>query len=207
MSSNTDKIEIALQKLILYVALAAVVMGVLNWVFNYLLVDIAKTTGFSGLLVLTDYWPYVSILVSLVLGWFIVSALASMFYAILKPKYGPSAASAIRSLIRILGLGGLFAAIAGGVAGGTAGVALGGFIGLVVGFATQQVLGQAVSGMFLLLARPFKIGDVIDAAGESEVRVLDIGTLFTIAERKDGNKVLIPSTALVGQKIVIRKES
>jgi small-conductance mechanosensitive channel len=51
----------------------------------------------------------------------------------------------------------MLAAIAGGVAGGAAGVALGGFIGLVVGFASQQVLGQAVAGLFLLIARPFKI--------------------------------------------------
>ncbi|MEM1822207.1 MAG: hypothetical protein QXK60_05600 [Zestosphaera sp.] len=35
----------------------------------------------------------------------------------------------------------------------------------------------------------------------------DIGTLFTIAKRKDGNTVLIPSTALIGQKIVIRKQA
>ncbi|MEM4830093.1 MAG: hypothetical protein QW417_04530, partial [Zestosphaera sp.] len=54
---------------------------------------------------------------------------------------------------------------------------------------------------------PFKIGDIIDAAGESEVIVTDIGTLFTIAKRKDGNTVLIPSTALIGQKIVIRKQA
>lgn len=182
-------------------------MGILNWLFNYLIPDLAKSLNLPGLLAVSDYWPYVIILVSLILGWFIISALASMFYFILKPKYGHSAATAIRSLIRILGLGGLLAAIAGGVAGGAAGVALGGFIGLVVGFATQQVLGQAICGMFLLLARPFKIGDILDAAGESEVKVIDIGALFTIAERKDGNKVLIPSTALIGQKIVIRKEA
>lgn len=94
-----------------------------------------------------------------------------MFYFTLKPKYGYSAATAVRSL----GLGGLFAAIAGGVAGGAAGVALGGFIGLVVGFATQQVLGQAICCMFLLLIRPFKIGNIVDAVGESEVKIIDIG--------------------------------
>jgi small conductance mechanosensitive channel len=47
------------------------------------------------------------------------------------------------------------AALAGAVSGGAAAAALGGFIGLVKGFATQQVLGQAVAGTFLLLARPF----------------------------------------------------
>ncbi|MEM4535118.1 MAG: mechanosensitive ion channel, partial [Desulfurococcaceae archaeon] len=114
---------------------------------------------------------------------------------------------AVRSLVRILGLGALLAGIAGGVAGGAAGVALGGFIGLVVGFATQQVLGQAVAGMFILLARPFKINDIIDVAGESEIRVKDITTLFTIAVRKDGLEVLIPSSMIIGQKIIVRERS
>jgi len=74
-------------------------------------------------------------------------------------------------MVKILGVGGLFAAIAGGVAGGVAGVALGGFIGMVVGFATQQVLGQAIAGLFLLLARSFEIGDNVDMAGESDLIV------------------------------------
>jgi len=45
------------------------------------------------------------------------------------------------------------------IAGGAAGVALGGFIGMVIGFASQQVLGQAISGLFILISRPFKISD------------------------------------------------
>lgn len=78
---------------------------------------------------------------------------------------------------------------------------------MVVGFATQQVLGQAIAGLFLLLARPFKIGDNVDMAGESDLIVKEIGTLFTVTERKsDSNIVLIPSTMIIGQKIVIRKK-
>ncbi len=192
----------------MYIVVTVIIMGVLNWFFNYLIPDVvAVHKELKGLLVLRDYQPYVYVLVSLIIGWLIASAVASMFYVILKPRYGSSASAAVRSLIRVLGLGALLAGIAGGVAGGAAGVALGGFIGLVIGFATQQILGQAIAGMFLLLARPFKIGDVIDAAGESEVRVVDIGTLFTVAEKKDGNTVLIPSSALIGQKIVLRKQS
>lgn len=208
MSSSKENLGSILWRLIIYIIIAVLIMGVLNWFFNYLIPDIVeKNKALEGLLVIRDYQPYVYVLVALLIGWLIVSSIASMFYFLLSPRYGPSAAAAVRSIIKILGLGALLAGIAGGVAGGTAGVALGGFIGLVVGFATQQVLGQAVSGMFLLLARPFRIGDMIDAAGESEVVVTDIGALFTIAKRKDGNIVLIPSTALIGQKIVIRKQA
>jgi small-conductance mechanosensitive channel len=61
--------------------------------------------------------------------------------------------------------------------------------------------------MFILLARPFKIGDLVDVAGESEVKVRDITTMFTIVERKDRTEVLIPNNILIGQKIVIRERA
>lgn len=205
--SSQDSVGAALTRVILYAILIAVIMGILQWFFTQGVEMLRDATGLDGFLVLKDYAVYVYIIVLLVLGWMVVNAVATMFYAIVRPKYGVSTAVAIRSLIRILGLGGLLAGIAGGVAGGAAGVALGGFIGLVIGFATQQVLGQAIAGMFLLLARPFKINDVVDVAGESEVRVKDISSLFTIVTRKDGLEVLIPSSMIIGQKIVIRERS
>ncbi len=61
--------------------------------------------------------------------------------------------------------------------------------------------------MFILLARPFKVGDLVDVAGESEVKVRDITTMFTIVERKDRTEVLIPNNILIGQKIVIRERA
>jgi len=102
-----------------------------------------------------------------------------------------------------VGIGALAAAIAGGVAGGAAGVALGGFLGIVVGFASQQVLGQAIAGLFLLIARPFKIGDKVVIAGEDGV-VEDVATLFTIVNKADGVKVLIPNSAIIGGKIYLK---
>ncbi|MEL9997217.1 MAG: mechanosensitive ion channel family protein [Sulfolobales archaeon] len=205
--SAEDSVGRALGRVVLYAILVAVVMGVLQWFFTQGVEMLYEVTKLGGFLVLKDYAVYVYIIVLLVLGWMIVSAVASMFYVMLRPKYGVSTAAAVRSMVRILGLGALLAGIAGGVAGGAAGVALGGFIGLVIGFATQQVLGQAVAGMFILLARPFKIGDLVDVAGESEVKVRDITTMFTIVERKDRTEVLIPNNILIGQKIVIRERA
>ncbi|MDI9642629.1 MAG: mechanosensitive ion channel family protein [Archaeoglobaceae archaeon] len=204
--AEKDSFGGALSRLVIYVVIAVLVLGILNWFFYYLIPDIvAKNPSLHSLAMIVDFAPYIFVIVALVIGWLIISSIASLFSAILEPKYGISTASAVKNMIKILGLGGLFAAIAGGIAGGTAGVALGGFIGLVVGFATQQVLGQAIAGMFLLLARPFKIGDNVDLAGETDLIVKEIGALFTKAERKsDSNTVLIPSTMIIGQKIVIR---
>ncbi|MEM2967589.1 MAG: mechanosensitive ion channel, partial [Candidatus Caldarchaeum sp.] len=82
-------------------------------------------------------------------------------------------------------------------------VALGGFIGIVIGFASQQVLGQAVSGLFLLISRPFKVGDQVVLGGDEGV-VEDVSTLFTVVRKNDGTKVLIPNNTIIGGKIYIK---
>lgn len=202
-----EPVSKAMGRVVLYAILVAVAMGVLQWFFTQGLVILYSATKLGAFLTLQDYAVYVYIIVLLVLGWIVVNAIASLFYATLQPKYGKSTAAAVRSMVKILGIGGLLAGIAGGVAGGAAGVALGGFIGLVVGSATQNVLSQAVAGIFILLARPFRIGDVVDVAGESEVVVEDIDAMFTVARRKDGLIVLIPSSMIIGQKILIRSRA
>ncbi|MDI9645544.1 MAG: mechanosensitive ion channel family protein [Archaeoglobales archaeon] len=204
--SDNDSLGRVLGKVIVYAVLVVLIMGALQWFFVQGVELIVAETNLEGLSIIKDYAVYVYIIVLLFLGWLIVSSVASLFYTLTAPKYGISTAAAVKSLVRILGLGALIAGIAGGVAGGAAGVALGGFIGIVIGFATQQVLGQAVAGLFILLARPFKVGDIVDVAGESEVKVADISTLFTTVKRKDEMEVLIPNTMIIGQKIVIRQK-
>jgi small-conductance mechanosensitive channel len=202
-----DSIKKSMTKVVFYIILTIIVLAVVKWVFNDGVKIIANLTNYNGIYGLKDYEIYANLLVIIVFGWMIINSLASTFYLIFIGKYGESAAAAIRSLVRILGVGGLIAGIAGSAGGGVAAVALGGFIGMVIGFATQQVLGQAIAGLFIMITRPFKINDVVDVAGESEVVVKDITSLFTVVERKDGLIVLIPSSMIIGQKIVIRKTS
>lgn len=204
MSKETDSFGKALTKLIVYIIIVAVILAIVNYFFNVIIPNIATTyPQLANIMVLKNYYPYINAILLLILGWLIIVSTANAFYAMLKPKYGVSAAGAVRSLIRILGIAALIAGVGGSAAGGAAGVALGGFIGMIVGYATQQVMGQAVAGIFVLISRPFKIGDIIDAAGESEVEVADIATLFTMVKRKDGNIVLIPNNTMIGQKITI----
>jgi small-conductance mechanosensitive channel len=92
------------------------------------------------------------------------------------------------------------------VAGGAAGVALGGFMGMVVGFASQQALGQAIAGLLLLIARPFKIGDNVVLAGEDGV-VEDVSTLFTAIIKADNVRVPIPNNSIIGGKIYLKPKS
>ena len=151
-----------------------------------------------------NYKVYVDILLSLFFGWQIVKAFADIIATPVAKKQGETAGRAVSNLIKLLGIGALVASIAGAVSGGAAAAALGGFIGLVIGFATQQVLGQAVAGTFLLLARPFKIGDKIVGAGQEGV-VEDISAMYTVIRDAEGNKILVPNNQLIGSVLKIKK--
>jgi hypothetical protein len=109
--ANEDSIGKALAKVIIYSVIFVVAMGIIQWFFTGGLQILYNITGIGAILGLENYSIYAIILVMIIFGWFVIVSVASMFYAIFKPKYGESTASAIRSLIKILGIGGLFAGI------------------------------------------------------------------------------------------------
>ncbi|RLE51735.1 MAG: mechanosensitive ion channel family protein [Candidatus Methanomethylicota archaeon] len=148
-----------------------------------------------------EYKIYVDVLLALGFGYLIVHAFSDAIYWAMRLKYEHPTAAAIRSIFRIVGVGAMVAVIAGSLSSPTAGVALGGFIGMVVGFASQKVLGQVMAGILLLIARPFKIGDKIEAAGVIGV-VEDVTSLFVVVRQDDGKVALIPCNSLIGSKII-----
>ncbi|HDN63092.1 MAG TPA: mechanosensitive ion channel, partial [Candidatus Bathyarchaeota archaeon] len=82
---------------------------------------------------------------------------------------------------------------------------IGSFGGLVVGFATQTILSHVVAGIFLLLFRPFKYGDLITVAGKTGV-VKNITLMHLVLEDQDKeNVILIPSGSVVTQIIQIKR--
>ncbi|MCS7369252.1 MAG: mechanosensitive ion channel family protein [archaeon GBS-70-058] len=182
-------------RVFLYVVIYVVTAAIIQWLFTSFLLNYGVN--------LTDYMMYVQILIAIAFGYIIVSGIARFFYWSIRVKYDHATAAAVRNIVKIIGIGALVAAISGGVAGGAAGVALGGFMGMVVGFASQQVLGQAISGLFILISRPFKIGDAVVVAGEDGI-VDDVSTLFTVIIKSDGIKVLVPNNSIVGGKIYIK---
>lgn len=185
----------AITRTVTYIVAYVVVSAIVQYVFAGLLPSLKVEVA--------EYSVYAQILMAVAFGYLIVSSVANVFYWMLRARYDHPTAAAIRNVVRIVGIGALAAAIAGGVAGGAAGVALGGFLGIVIGFASQQVLGQAVAGLFLLIARPFRIGDKVVVAGEDGV-VEDVATLFTTVVKADGVKVLIPNSAILGGKIYLK---
>ncbi|MDK2877029.1 MAG: hypothetical protein PWQ22_1439, partial [Archaeoglobaceae archaeon] len=76
----------------------------------------------------------------------------------------------------------------------------GGILGIVIGFASQKVVSNFLSGLFLIAERPVKIGDQIivgDVAGIVE----DMNIMSTIIRTYDGLYVRIPNETLFTSNI------
>ncbi|MFC2079558.1 mechanosensitive ion channel family protein [Candidatus Bipolaricaulota bacterium] len=79
-------------------------------------------------------------------------------------------------------------------------VAVFGAMSFAVGFALQGSLSNFASGVLLLILRPFKIGDVIEAGGVTG-SVKDIQLFSTILATPDNVKVFVPNAQVYGGTI------
>ncbi len=68
----------------------------------------------------------------------------------------------------------------------------GGILGIAIGFASKSVVGNLISGIFLIIERPIKIGDQVNIENVSGF-VEDIHILSTIIRTYDGLYVRIPN--------------
>jgi len=71
-------------------------------------------------------------------------------------------------------------------------VLAGGFAGLIIGFASQSVVSNLVSGIFLIIEQPIKIGDEILIEGIEGI-VEDIRFLSTIMRTYEGVYIRLPN--------------
>lgn len=79
-------------------------------------------------------------------------------------------------------------------------VAVLGAAGLAVGLALQGSLSNFASGVLILLFKPFRLGDVVEAAGVKG-KVADIGILATTMKTPDNQKIIIPNASVMGGTI------
>ncbi len=195
-STNAEKSKYldALIKLIIYIAFFIIISAVLQYLFDSFLPRYG--------IVLTRYYIYVNISLTLLLGYLVVRAFADVIQEFLRLKYPMDVARAFRNIFLLIGVGALITTIAGEVGGGLAGVSVGGFLGIVIGFSMQQPLGQAISGLFILISRPFKINDYVTILGDTGL-VTEVGILFTEVKKDDGSKVVIPSNLIINNKVYI----
>lgn len=79
-------------------------------------------------------------------------------------------------------------------------VAILGAAGLAVGLALQGSLSNFAAGVLIIMFRPFRIGDVIDAGGHVG-SVKEIGVLVTIMASPDNKKIIVPNSAIMSGAI------
>jgi len=68
----------------------------------------------------------------------------------------------------------------------------GGIAGLAIGFASQSIIGNLISGIFLIIERPIKIGNSVNIDGTAGI-VEDIRIMSTTLRNFDGLFVRIPN--------------
>ncbi|HEY8497167.1 MAG TPA: mechanosensitive ion channel family protein [Limnochordales bacterium] len=83
----------------------------------------------------------------------------------------------------------------------TALVATLGVIGFAISFAFQDIFGNFLAGILLMLQRPFKIGDLVAVAGAEGI-VEDIRIRDTVIRLEDGRVVIVPNKNILGGTIV-----
>jgi len=76
-------------------------------------------------------------------------------------------------------------------------VAILGAAGFAVGFALQGSLANFAAGVLLLILRPFKLGEFVEAGGVSGT-VKDIQLFTTVLSTPDNVKVLVPNAQIYG---------
>ncbi len=77
----------------------------------------------------------------------------------------------------------------------------GGILGIAIGFASKSVIGNLISGIFLIIERPVKIGDGVSVGDISGV-VEDIHILSTVIRTWDGLYVRVPNEKMFTSNII-----
>jgi len=80
-------------------------------------------------------------------------------------------------------------------------LAIFGSAGLAVGLALQGSLSNFASGVMILFFKPFTIGDVITAGGETG-GVVDIGLFATTMVNPSNHKIIVGNSAIIGGNII-----
>ncbi len=69
--------------------------------------------------------------------------------------------------------------------------------GFAIGMAFQGTLGNFAAGIMLLVFRPFKVGDVVNAAGTTG-KINEIDLFTTTFDTPDNRRIIVPNSAVAG---------
>jgi small-conductance mechanosensitive channel len=171
------------------------------------LVLIALTNGLGSQVFPTSLEPYRSHLTSAEIALFGIIFIELLVKAVLQRYERQNTRQIgvmVRAVVRTIGYMVIAIAILSILASNPAlAVGVGSMMGLIVGFSTQNIIGNVFAGMFLAVGRPFRIDDEITVAGNTG-RVIEITAMHTMIEAQEG-VVLLPNASMLTQIILRRK--
>jgi small conductance mechanosensitive channel len=136
-------------------------------------------------------------IVALLVGLWVIGTLTRFMARMMKKRdMDPSLTSFFRSLVNILLKVALVISIAGMVGiEMTSFIAILGAAGLALGLALSGTLQNFAGGVMLLIFKPFKVGDVVEAQGYTG-KIKEIRIFNTIMLTPDNRTIIIPNSGL-----------
>ena len=142
-------------------------------------------------------------LVILVVGWLVAKFLKALVRKLMVRSGVDPTLIGFCASITYIGLMALVVITALGKLGVPTGsfIAVIGAAGLAIGFALQGSLGNFAAGVLLIVFRPFKVGDFIEAGGTSGT-VEELQVFATTLNTPDNKAITVPNAAITGGNII-----
>lgn len=85
---------------------------------------------------------------------------------------------------------------------GTTLLASAGILSVIIGLAAQQTFGNIISGIFIFIYKPFRVGEYVEMNNGKNGIVEDINLRFTIIRNGENRRMIIPNT-LISNEVII----
>lgn len=196
-------------KTIFYILFLSALLLALNIIFGWssreIIPDFLKPYS-DLILAVNPYLVYIQSAVVFALGYLIVNSFSNAVYVYVRRLSDHPTAATVKTVVWASGIAILLIAVTSMLSAGPwTALTVGSLGGLVVGFATQTVLSHFVAGLFIMLTRPFKFGDVITIAGQTGM-VKEMRIMHLTLETMDGStEILIPNGMVFTQIILKRR--
>ena len=151
----------------------------------------------------TNWGPAViSAVATLIIGWIVAKILRGILRRVMtRAKVEPTLTGFLSSLFYIAAMTLVVVSAIGKLGVQTMSfVAVLGAAGLAVGFALQGSLANFAAGVLLIIFRPFKVGDYVEAGGVAG-SVEEIQIFATHFKTPDNKAVIVPNAAISGGNI------
>lgn len=136
-------------------------------------------------------------------GYFASTTISNACYKLTVGFLGKNA-EALRVLIRIVGAIIIIAIIISYLSQDPlVATSIGTVTAIVIGFASQNILGNIIAGLYLAITRPFKMGDKVSVFGNTGI-VFDIGLLYSKLKSEEGDIIIAPNLSMISTTVVIR---